>query len=167
MERDIRFCPECNNILCPKEDIERRKLLYACRNCEYFSYADPTNAEENVVNCITYQYEGKEDILVARGLHQDPTLGRTLDWNCRGCGHNVAVFFQLPERVCSEAMTLVFVCVSCGEWVKEGKETDDEMEYNEDHSSIFNRPYFDIDNISFEPKKEEIEENEDNPIGEI
>ncbi|OII76475.1 DNA-directed RNA polymerase II subunit RPB9 [Cryptosporidium andersoni] len=155
MERNIRFCPDCNNILCPRENTETRRLFYTCRNCDYYNFADPENPEENVVNCLMYQYEGKEDILVTKGLHQDPTLGRTDEWNCRGCGHNVAVFFQLPERVCSESMTLVFVCVNCGEWVKEGKDNNEDMELADDGTDLLNQPYFNIDEMPFDAKKEE------------
>uniref|UniRef100_A0A915C2J9 DNA-directed RNA polymerase M/15kDa subunit domain-containing protein n=1 Tax=Parascaris univalens TaxID=6257 RepID=A0A915C2J9_PARUN len=31
----IKFCPECNNMLYPKEDKENRQLMYACRNCDH------------------------------------------------------------------------------------------------------------------------------------
>ncbi|KAH8741881.1 DNA-directed RNA polymerase 2 subunit [Cryptosporidium ryanae] len=155
MEKDLRFCPECNNILCPREDVERKRLLFACRNCDYYSYSNPNIPEENVVNSIAFNYVGKEDVLVNKDMHQDPALGRTHDWVCRGCGHNVAVFFQLPERVCSDAMTLVFVCVSCGEWVKEDKNDakDEDDEYYDDQTSIAN-PYFIFDEDSFQPKRE-------------
>lgn len=31
----LRFCPESNDLLYPKEDRERKKLVYHCRNCGY------------------------------------------------------------------------------------------------------------------------------------
>lgn len=37
----LRFCPESNDLLYPKEDRERRKLVYVCRSCGYKEDADP------------------------------------------------------------------------------------------------------------------------------
>lgn len=31
----LRFCPESNDLLYPKEDRERKKLVYFCRSCGY------------------------------------------------------------------------------------------------------------------------------------
>ena len=31
----IQFCRECNNMLYPKEDKEKRTLMFACRNCPF------------------------------------------------------------------------------------------------------------------------------------
>ncbi|KAL6535693.1 DNA-directed RNA polymerases II, IV and V subunit 9A [Orobanche minor] len=31
----MKFCRECNNILYPKEEKEKKILLYACRNCDH------------------------------------------------------------------------------------------------------------------------------------
>jgi len=31
----IQFCPECNNMLYPKENKKDKKLFKACRNCDY------------------------------------------------------------------------------------------------------------------------------------
>ncbi|KAF7051466.1 hypothetical protein CFC21_059701, partial [Triticum aestivum] len=36
----MKFCRECNNILYPKEEKERKLLLFACRNCEHRSGGD-------------------------------------------------------------------------------------------------------------------------------
>lgn len=36
----IKFCPECNNMLYPKEDRDNKILLYTCRHCEYNQPAD-------------------------------------------------------------------------------------------------------------------------------
>ncbi|KAK8936919.1 hypothetical protein KSP39_PZI012828 [Platanthera zijinensis] len=37
----MKFCRECNNILYPKEDRERKILLYACCNCDHQRYGPP------------------------------------------------------------------------------------------------------------------------------
>ena len=31
----LRFCPNSNDLLYPKEDRARNKLVYVCRNCDY------------------------------------------------------------------------------------------------------------------------------------
>ena len=36
----LRFCPNSNDLLYPKEDRERQKLVYVCRNCDYMIDAD-------------------------------------------------------------------------------------------------------------------------------
>lgn len=59
--------------------------------------------------------------MVSPDLSQDPTLGRVPDWRCPACGNLGCVFFQLPERVAEDAMTLVYVCTKsgCGHSVKQ------------------------------------------------
>lgn len=39
----LRFCPESNDLLYPKEDKDRRVLVFVCRNCGYQEDADPAN----------------------------------------------------------------------------------------------------------------------------
>ncbi|KHJ41379.1 alpha,alpha-trehalase [Trichuris suis] len=36
----IKFCPECNNMLYPRENKEERVLMYSCRNCDHRQVAD-------------------------------------------------------------------------------------------------------------------------------
>ena len=38
----LRFCPESNDLLYPKEDKEHKKLIYVCRSCGYKEDADPS-----------------------------------------------------------------------------------------------------------------------------
>jgi DNA-directed RNA polymerase II subunit RPB9 len=38
----LRFCPESNDLLYPKEDRDRKKLVYICRSCGYKEDADPS-----------------------------------------------------------------------------------------------------------------------------
>ena len=38
----LKFCPESNDLLYPKEDRERKKLIYQCRNCGYQEDAAPS-----------------------------------------------------------------------------------------------------------------------------
>ena len=39
----LRFCPESNDLLYPKEDRERKRLIYVCRNCGYKEDAAPSD----------------------------------------------------------------------------------------------------------------------------
>ncbi|CDJ41023.1 DNA-directed rna polymerase II subunit, putative [Eimeria tenella] len=120
MSAGMMFCPECNNMLQPKEDRQRQQLKFLCRRCDFFRYAEGT-FEENCVERINFSYKSKEDLMVCPELPQDPTLGRVLDWRCPQCCARGAVFFQLPERLAEDAMTLVYVCASpgCGAAVKQ------------------------------------------------
>ncbi|CDJ46785.1 DNA-directed rna polymerase II subunit, putative [Eimeria brunetti] len=120
MSSGMMFCPECNNMLQPKEDRQRQQLKFLCRRCDFFRYAEPTY-EENCVDRINFSYKSKEDMMISPDLSQDPTLGRVPDWRCPACGNLGCVFFQLPERVAEDAMTLVYVCTKsgCGHSVKQ------------------------------------------------
>lgn len=72
----------------------------------------------------------REDVnsYIAQGLGHDPTLPRAPDWQCPKCSNSGAVYFQLPERVADDAMTLVYVCTSCTFYQVKGKETHDRDE---------------------------------------
>jgi DNA-directed RNA polymerase II subunit RPB9 len=39
----LRFCPESNDLLYPKEDRERKRLVYHCRSCGHTEDADPSD----------------------------------------------------------------------------------------------------------------------------
>lgn len=39
----LKFCPESNDLLYPKEDRERKVLIFHCRNCGYQEDADTSN----------------------------------------------------------------------------------------------------------------------------
>ncbi|XP_078160582.1 DNA-directed RNA polymerases II, IV and V subunit 9A-like [Carex rostrata] len=106
----MKFCRECNNILYPKEDKEKKVLLYACRNCEHQEVADNYCVfRHEVDHPVTELTQELQDVL------SDPTLPRTKSVKCALCGHPEAVFFQATTRG-EEAMTLFFVCCnpSCG-----------------------------------------------------
>lgn len=128
MIRDAQFCKDCNNLLCPHEDKEHRQLIFMCRSCTYLHYADPQNPTENCVDRINYNFRSKEDVnsYIAAGLGHDPTLPRVPGWRCPECAHVGAVYFQLPERVADDAMTLVFVCTDCTYYEVRGKQQNDE-----------------------------------------
>ena len=43
LEVCTQFCPESNDLLYPKEDRERRVLVFQCQNCDYKEDADKAN----------------------------------------------------------------------------------------------------------------------------
>ncbi|PVU88281.1 hypothetical protein BB561_005941 [Smittium simulii] len=101
----FKFCPECSNLLYPRDQRDTMQLFYACRNCEYQEKADN--------NCL-YRHEvayiPSEQTMVITDLSSDPTLPRTNIVPCPKCGHEEAVFFQSQSRHPDTRMTLYYVC---------------------------------------------------------
>ncbi|GJN09396.1 hypothetical protein PR202_ga27399 [Eleusine coracana subsp. coracana] len=86
----MKFCRECNNILYPKEQTDRRALLFACRNCEHQEISDNNCVYRNEVH-----HAAGERTQVLQDVASDPTLPRTKTVRCTECGHGEAVFFQV------------------------------------------------------------------------
>jgi len=109
------FCPDCQNLLYPKEDREFRQLLYYCNSCNYTDFADSKSKEKNTVEFTAFNFRTKDDIhsYIAAGLGDDPTLPRSPDRVCSQCNHPGAVYLQLPDRVADEAMVIVYICSKC------------------------------------------------------
>ncbi|KAJ1255337.1 hypothetical protein BS78_K263600 [Paspalum vaginatum] len=107
----MKFCCECNSILCPKEDRENKVLLYACRSCDHQEVADSNCVYQNVVDHAA----GEFTQVLFEDITSDPTLPRTKSVRCAACGHGEAVFYQATGRG-EEGMTLFFVCCNpnCG-----------------------------------------------------
>ena len=103
----INFCPECNNMLYPKEDKANRVLLYACRNCDYRHLADNPCV---YVNKITHQAD--EMSLIEDDVISDPALPISREHPCVKCCNREAVFFQSQSRKAEEGMKLYFVCTN-------------------------------------------------------
>ncbi|KAL6503351.1 DNA-directed RNA polymerases II, IV and V subunit 9B [Orobanche gracilis] len=104
----MKFCRECNNILYPKEEKEKKILLYACRNCDHqfcmgeFSCGvskTHTGAMEVADNNCVYRNEILHSVAertqVLQDVASDPTLPRTKSVRCASCNHGEAVFFQV------------------------------------------------------------------------
>ncbi|PKU60317.1 DNA-directed RNA polymerases II, IV and V subunit 9A [Dendrobium catenatum] len=106
----LKFCSVCNNILYPKEDKERKVLLYVCGNCDHQEEAD----DNCVYKCEITHSNGKRSQIL-QDVAVDPTLPRTKSVRCSVCNHPEAVFFKAtPEG--EEGMALFFACCnpSCG-----------------------------------------------------
>ncbi|KAL0281383.1 UNVERIFIED_CONTAM: hypothetical protein PYX00_002385 [Menopon gallinae] len=112
----IRFCPECNNMLYPKEDKENHALLYACRNCDYKQLAD-----SNCIYVNKIMHEIDELTHILSDVISDPTLPRTGEHPCPKCNQREAVFFQAQTRRAEEEMRLYYVCTNqhcCHRWTE-------------------------------------------------
>jgi DNA-directed RNA polymerase subunit M/transcription elongation factor TFIIS len=67
----FKFCPECSNMLYPKEDKDARRLMYTCRTCQH--------SEEATSNCIyrnTLRNTVGETAGVTQDVASDPTVSR-------------------------------------------------------------------------------------------
>ncbi|KAI3422378.1 DNA-directed RNA polymerase II subunit RPB9 [Globodera pallida] len=103
----IKFCPECNNMLYPREDKQIRRLMYVCRNCEH---SEPAENPCIYVNKLTHEVDELTQI-VADVIH-DPTLPKTEEHPCPKCKHLESVFFQAQSRRAEEEMRLYYVCTN-------------------------------------------------------
>ncbi|BAM39920.1 DNA-directed RNA polymerase 2 subunit [Theileria orientalis strain Shintoku] len=159
---EINFCPECNNILYAKADTRKQQLRYFCRQCDFSRVSDSNSSSDNCIYRTSYHFSGKEDIFVSPQVVKDPTLGRTTRWKCLKCGHQKAVFFQLPERVTDDAMMLVFVCTNpgCGYYSKQLHD-DGKVELTNEFGNFDKSKFQQIDRKRERPLDlEDVQENE-------
>ncbi|KAJ7628341.1 hypothetical protein FB45DRAFT_918063 [Roridomyces roridus] len=105
----LYFCSECNNLLYPKADPQRRMMVYACRICTY----DEDSTSEN--KCV-YRNDllnvTKEQVGVTTDLGTDPTLAHS-NIPCPQCGNEDSVFYQDQSKRKETRMILFYVCVKC------------------------------------------------------
>ena len=103
----IRFCPECNNMLYPREDKQNKQLLYACRNCDYRQIADNNCI---YVNRITHEVDNLTNI--NSDVIGDPALPRSDDHCCPKCHYRKVVYFQSDSFKTEDEMKLYYVCTN-------------------------------------------------------
>ncbi|KAI6126808.1 hypothetical protein EDD17DRAFT_1557097 [Pisolithus thermaeus] len=103
----LHFCSECNNLLYPKADPQRRIMVYACRICRYDEIGDNKCVYRNDLLTVT-----KEQVGVTTDLGSDPTLAHE-NITCPRCGHEDAVFYQDQSKRKETRMILFFVCTKC------------------------------------------------------
>ncbi|KAF7318871.1 DNA-directed RNA polymerase subunit [Mycena chlorophos] len=104
----LSFCSECNNLLYPKADPQRRLMVYACRICPY----EETGVDRPCVYRNDLLTVTKEQVGVTTDLGTDPTLAHS-NIPCPNCGHEDAVFYQDQSKRKETRMILFFVCVKC------------------------------------------------------
>ncbi|KAF8810256.1 hypothetical protein BYT27DRAFT_7222030 [Phlegmacium glaucopus] len=103
----LHFCQECNNLLYPKADAQRRIIVYACRICQYNEIVENQLVYRNDLLTVT-----KEQVGVTADLGADATLAHS-NIPCPRCGHDDAVFYQDQSKRKETRMILFFVCVTC------------------------------------------------------
>mmetsp|Transcript_14974 Transcript_14974/g.42044 ORF Transcript_14974/g.42044 Transcript_14974/m.42044 type:complete len:116 (-) Transcript_14974:624-971(-) len=103
----LRFCKESNDLLYPREDKDRKRLVYYCKNCSYTEDADEVDwcVYRNAVK------EVKDKTVITQDVRFNPTLPRTKDVQCPACNHNESVYYTSAT---STGMTLHFQCTDCG-----------------------------------------------------
>ena len=100
------LCPECGNMLYPKENAATKTLQRVCRNCQH------TDAAERNLVFVNDQRPPNVSAEVTADVTKDPTLPRTHQCICTNCQHTEAVFFQAVTRG-DEGMKLIFMCTKC------------------------------------------------------
>ncbi|KAF8916731.1 hypothetical protein CPB85DRAFT_1289291 [Mucidula mucida] len=103
----LQFCSECNNLLYPKADQQRRVMVYACRICAYDEIGENACVYRNDLLTVT-----KEQVGVTTDLGTDPTLAHS-NQTCPNCGTEDAVFYQDQSKRKETRMILFYVCVNC------------------------------------------------------
>ncbi|KAI0088388.1 hypothetical protein BDY19DRAFT_950642 [Irpex rosettiformis] len=103
----LHFCSECNNLLYPKADPERRVMLYACRICTYDEIGENQCVYRNDLLTVT-----KEKVGVTHDLGTDTTLAHA-QMVCPSCGNDDAVYFQDQSKRKQTRMILFYVCTKC------------------------------------------------------
>lgn len=101
----LRFCPNSNDLLYPREDRSKKKLIYVCRNCDY-----TTDSDSSCVYRHFIAHSSLETTTVLADVSTDPTLPISKGVRCDRCAHEEAVFFSLAT---AEGMSLFFQCKSC------------------------------------------------------
>jgi len=107
----LRFCRESSDLLYPRVDASRKKLVFYCKNCDYTEEAGPS-AEDNCVYRHVIDHSATEKTVVMSDVRADPALPRTRSVTCPKCGHKEAVFFS---QTTAEGMTLFYQCLGCVE----------------------------------------------------
>lgn len=93
LQASLHFCQECNNLLYPKADPERRIMVYGCRICQYDEMVDNSCVYRNdlltVTKCVSSALESfhpyvtifREQVGVTTDLGADATLVRRAGFN--------------------------------------------------------------------------------------
>ena len=111
--KGIRFCPDCNNMLHPKED--SGKLAFEClmNGCKYeMVVTDTESAVENLVSRKEFQQE--KNLIIDTDFGMDPTMPKE-EKECPNCGHNEAVF-MISSDIEDTKIVLIYICANskCG-----------------------------------------------------
>lgn len=122
--KGMRFCPECDNMLEPKEysQDDRFFLQYECKLCNRSQRALEGSEMDNCVYRTDFTMR-TENLQVDPECIKDPTLARRRDICCKWCQHNEAVSFT---QVTKDRLNLIFVCTRCAKHWQKGEGPKDE-----------------------------------------
>ncbi|KAK7735952.1 hypothetical protein SLS53_007331 [Cytospora paraplurivora] len=117
----FKFCPECSNMLYPKEDKDARRLMYTCRTCQH--------SEEATSNCI-YRNVLKNTVGETAGVTQDVASDPTVSRDGPGTGPRTPTPPPSALVLCG-CCGQVIMCSVCGLHPAIAPENDS----NEEHST--------------------------------
>lgn len=102
----ILFCPECSNMLYPKEDKDARRLMYQCRTCQHTEVATSNCVYRNILKNVAGDTAG-----VTQDVTHDPTVGDPS--TC--IANNPSSFSSAPSAlVICGCCGQVIMCSDCG-----------------------------------------------------
>ena len=110
--KGIRFCPECKQMLHPKDS--NGKLGFECQvaGCAYETIIDDTQSRyENLVSRREFAKEDKK-MLNYNEFSADPTMPRE-DRECPKCNKRGAVFF-IESDTEDTKIIVVYICCNTG-----------------------------------------------------
>lgn len=110
MPVSILFCPECSNMLYPKEDKDARRLMYQCRTCQH--------TEEATSNCVyrnILKNQAGDTAGVTQDVALDPTVGDPSTSATSTCTANNPSSSSAPSAlVICGCCGQVIMCSDCG-----------------------------------------------------
>lgn len=98
----FKFCPECSNMLYPKEDKDARRLMYTCRTCQHTEEATSNCIYRNVLRNTVGETAG-----VTQDVASDPTVGDAPPTSPSSSNHKSALVIC---GCCGQ----VIMCSDCG-----------------------------------------------------
>ena len=104
----IKFCPQCHNMMCPKEDEKAHQLEMHCDKCSYIEKVPLLESD-----CCIHQQElqiNPGELLLDPELCLDPTLPRIRKAICPKCQFGEAVMFTIPSLMSDSGMNIRFIC---------------------------------------------------------
>ncbi|MES1907094.1 MAG: hypothetical protein MHM6MM_000278 [Cercozoa sp. M6MM] len=109
----LEFCEQCNNLMYPQEDRQRKQLMQRCRTCGHTKRANNNEVYGNAVQPSATGDSRKQEY--SDDLVDDPTLPVDRDVECPQCFENDVCFWMLRSvtSAADDAMLLVFMCRQC------------------------------------------------------
>mmetsp|Transcript_67705 Transcript_67705/g.82985 ORF Transcript_67705/g.82985 Transcript_67705/m.82985 type:complete len:130 (+) Transcript_67705:60-449(+) len=129
----MNFCDECNNLMFPYENRQKKKLMFKCKHCSNKISVNKSLKEYCVyTNYVNEDEETNLEAIINPDVTLDPTLPRSNELACAKCSYKSAVFFNAKSKNPDEAMTLILVCIHCRHfWKKKAINDDNDIKMND------------------------------------